>query len=156
MSDALRLILQIRSLNALTVWFVTTGLSSESRRYTHHSHSSTLDQTNAAGSKQNHVSWQPDGQTYGICKDGEELNKTRTCSWMVSNYTSGRRRQWHYNVTSGIELICRYRDSNQSADWLTVSLQTHSIHHAQQRTGHVILTPLHTHFNTCPHRIRIH
>ena len=27
---------------------------------------------------------------------------------------------------------------------------------ALQRTGHVILTPLHAHFNTCPHHIRIH
>ena len=33
---------------------------------------------------------------------------------------------------------------------------THSIHHAQQRTGHVLLTPLHVHFNTFPNRIRIH
>jgi hypothetical protein len=30
------------------------------------------------------------------------------------------------------------------------------IHHTQPRAGHANLTPLHTHFNTYPHRIRIH
>ena len=29
-----------------------------------------------------------------------------------------------------------------------VSVQTHSTQHTQQRTGHVILTPLHTHILT--------
>jgi hypothetical protein len=37
-----------------------------------------------------------------------------------------------------------------------VSLQTHFTQHTQLRTGHVILTPLHTHFNTCPHHICTH
>jgi hypothetical protein len=34
-------------------------------------------------------------------------------------------------------------------------VQTHSIHHAQQRTGHVTLIPPHIHFNTCPSLVHL-
>jgi hypothetical protein len=64
------------------------------------------------------------------------------------------------NTPTNTQLILLYNNWPTFFDRLgsssTVSLQTHPTQHAQLRTGHVISTPLHTQFVTCPHRMRMH